>query len=247
MRAQLPGQLDRGVLRAQRFEVVAARARTRGRVCRDSSAATRGPNSRMRVDAGADRRAALRERSAAAARTDCRRAMPSSICARQPPSSWPSVTGIASIRCVRPVLTMPPTSPPCASIVSLQLLERRQQLLGDRQRGAQVDRGRNHVVAALAHVDVIVRMHGVPPAYCVARCAITSLAFMLLLVPEPVWNTSIGKLRVVPALGDLERGLLDRERTHACRGRRSSRLAPAAAHLIEPERADESARHAAAR
>ena len=37
----------------------------------------------------------------------------------------------------------------------------------------------------------------------------TSLAFMLVLVPEPVWNTSSGKLRVVPALRDLERGLLD--------------------------------------
>ena len=30
------------------------------------------------------------------------------------------------------------------------------------------------------------------PSRSVARVAITSLAFMLLLVPEPVWNTSIG-------------------------------------------------------
>ena len=29
----------------------------------------------------------------------------------------------------------------------------------------------------------------------------TSFAFMLVLVPEPVWNTSIGKLRVVLARG----------------------------------------------
>ena len=42
--------------------------------------------------------------------TDCRRARPASSCAAQPPSSWPTVIGIASIKCVRPVLTTPPNS-----------------------------------------------------------------------------------------------------------------------------------------
>ena len=55
---------------------------------------------------------------------------------------------------------------------------------------AAVDAGREDVVARLAGVDVIVRMDR-PPRRSVARVAITSLAFMLLLVPEPVWNTSI--------------------------------------------------------
>ncbi len=32
-----------------------------------------------------------------------------------------------------------------------------------------------------------------PPASCAERLAITSLAFMLVDVPEPVWKTSIGK------------------------------------------------------
>jgi hypothetical protein len=44
---------------------------------------------------------------------------------------------------------------------------------------------------------VIVGVHRTP-AFA-ARCAITSLAFMLLLVPEPVWKTSIGNCGVVRA------------------------------------------------
>ncbi len=40
-----------------------------------------------------------------------------------------------------------------------EVRERRQQALLDAERGADMNAGRNHVIAALAHVDVIVRMH----------------------------------------------------------------------------------------
>ena len=88
------------------------------------------------------------------------------------------------------------------------------QSLADRHGGGDVDGGRKHVVRALAQVDVVVRMdrgkwdgpicakHRAPteagravpanwtcplcPANSIARLAITSLAFMLLDVPEPV-------------------------------------------------------------
>ena len=55
-----------------------------------------------------------------------------------------------------------------------------------------VDRGRERVVARLAGVDVVVRVDRRGRALRVARVAMTSLAFMLLDVPEPVWKTSIG-------------------------------------------------------
>jgi hypothetical protein len=45
-----------------------------------------------------------------------------------------------------------------------------------------------------------------------ARFAITSLAFMLVLVPLPVWNTSIGNSRVSRAGSDLVRRGFDRSR-----------------------------------
>jgi hypothetical protein len=71
---------------------------------------------------------------------------------------------------------------------------------------------------------------GVPPEYCVARRAITSFAFMLLLVPEPVWKTSIGKWASWrPAATSRAARWMAKPRTLS----RSpdSRLAPAAAHF----------------
>ena len=109
-RLQLAGQLHRRVLRGH-----ATRSSSRlganatpvsvAQLLREARAELR-----MRVDAGADRRAALRQRAAAAAARSRSRAMPFSTCVRQPDSSCPSVTGMASIRCVRPVFTMSPTS-----------------------------------------------------------------------------------------------------------------------------------------
>ena len=66
------------------------------------------------------------------------------------------------------------------------------QLLVDRHGHGHVDGRGKDVVGALAHVDVVVRMDRLclakrsPPESSIARLAITSLAFMLLDVPEPV-------------------------------------------------------------
>ncbi len=99
---------------------------------------------------------------------------------------------MASIRCVRPVLTTPASSSALMSSVSARCSKRRYQLLECHQRGADLDGGRDHVVGTLAHVHVIVRMDREVVIGAASR-AITSLAFMLDDVPEPVWNTSTGK------------------------------------------------------
>ena len=113
------------------------------------------------------------------------------ICAAQPDSSWPKVIGIASIRWVRPVLAVFFSSRARRSMVFFRCFSAGSSSSARHQRGADVDRGGDHVVGALPVIDVIVRDAPCAPPWP-ARCAITSLAFMLVLVPEPVWNTSIG-------------------------------------------------------
>ena len=72
------------------------------------------------------------------------------------------------------------------------------EVLANAPAGRDVDGRGNHVVGRLAHVDVVVGVdrllarRAVPPASSIARLAITSLAFMLVEVPEPVWKMSSG-------------------------------------------------------
>ncbi len=70
----------------------------------------------------------------------------------------------------------------------------------------------------------------------------TSFAFMFVLVPEPVWNTSIGKVRVVLACGDLGRGRVDGG-GHVGLQQIEARVGAGRGLLHEPERADEAAGH----
>ena len=70
-----------------------------------------------------------------------------------------SVSGIASIRWVRPVLATLPSDLARALDDLAQVLQRRQQLLDRGQLRRHPDRGRDHVVGALAEVDVVVGMH----------------------------------------------------------------------------------------
>ena len=196
----------------------------------------------MRVDAGAHGGAALRQLPAGAARPRCSRAMPFSICVRQPDSSCASVTGIASIRCVRPVLTMPADS--CSFAPQRVAPGARAPAAAcsrSSERGAHVDRGREST--SLLLWPMLTWSFGctaVPRRRRRAR-AITSLAFMLVLVPEPVWNTSIGKCAVVlcrrPPRPRPPRS--PRRRRH--RAARAARWPRAAACLIRPAR-DEGAR-----
>ena len=78
--------------------------------------------------------------------------------AAYPPNSWPSITGVASIRCVRPDLTTALNSSALASSDDRELVERRDQLCPGRLHRGDVDRGREGVVARLAGVHVVVRV-----------------------------------------------------------------------------------------
>ena len=103
---------------------------------------------------------------------------------------------MASIRCVRPILTTWSNAFALAASARLQRLQRGDQVALERLGRRDVDGGREHVVRRLPHVDVVVGVDRLlaadasPPRIWIARFAITSLAFMLLEVPEPVWKMS---------------------------------------------------------
>ena len=86
--------------------------------------------------------------------------MAESICADQPDSSWPSVSGIASIRWVRPVLTTLASDFAAPVDGRLQVFQGRPQLFLPDQRRRHLDRGGDHVVRTLAEVDMVVGVHG---------------------------------------------------------------------------------------
>ena len=137
-----------------------SRASVSGRpVSSRSSAMTRCGKPAGRVDAGADGGAAQRdlgragERRLAAAR--CRTG-PRPRTRRTP---GPSVTGVASMRCVRPDFT---TVGPLDGLRLErlgQVLERRDQVADDAGGRGHVHRRREHVVRRLRRVDVVVRVH----------------------------------------------------------------------------------------
>ena len=84
----------------------------------------------VRVQAGADRGAA--ERELVDRRSDERiTAIAASSCATQPEISWPSVSGVASCRCVRPILTMSANARALRASVARSARDRRQQVLLD--------------------------------------------------------------------------------------------------------------------
>ena len=75
------------------------------------------------------------------------------------------------------------------------------------------------------------------PSSSLASEAITSLAFMLLEVPEPVWKTSMREVLVVLARRDRAGRLLDRRGLLGARAPRAGRSSRAAAPLISPSAA----------
>jgi hypothetical protein len=100
---ELAGDGDGGVLRADQGEQVLARRELHLGQLAELAAETRG-EFRVRIDPGADGRATLRQRLQARQQS-CRWPMLALICCAQPSSTWLMRTGMASIRCVRPVLT----------------------------------------------------------------------------------------------------------------------------------------------
>jgi hypothetical protein len=93
---------------------------------------------------------------------------------------------------VRPLFTTSSNSRALASQRVAQPLQRGDQVLVDRDARRDVHRRGDHVVGALPHVDVIVRVHRGPALTPTGPrgLAITSLAFMLVEVPLPVWKMS---------------------------------------------------------
>ena len=120
-----------------------------------------GAEFRARVDAGADGGAALRELQQPrhdlpqprAARVDLRAPAPQLLAERD----RHGVHEMGATRLDQAVQFARATLENRA-----QMLERRQQLLREQQGSRHVNRGGHHVVAALPHVHVIVRVHGQP-------------------------------------------------------------------------------------
>ncbi len=129
--------------------------------------------------------------SASRGNDDSSRSMPRRSCAAYPPNSWPSVTGVASIRWVRPDFTTPANSSALASNAAA-----RWSSAGMRSRLTASVAATWIEVGNVSLLDWLALTWSLGwtsrPSARVARVAMTSLAFMLLDVPEPVWNTSIG-------------------------------------------------------
>ena len=100
--------------------------------------------------------------SASRGSADSSRSTPYCTCASYPENSWPRVTGVASIRWVRPGLDHGRELLRLALQREGEVAQRGHQVVDDRLGRRQVDRGREDVVGGLRGVDVVVRVH--PPA-----------------------------------------------------------------------------------
>ncbi len=117
--------------------------------------------------------------------------------ATQPEMTWPSVTGVASCRWVRPTMTTPSNSAALPASVS-----RSTSIAGISSSSSWTAAAMCITAGKVSLLDCprltsSLGWTGVPaprpvPASSSARLAITSLAFMLLCVPLPVWNTTRG-------------------------------------------------------
>ena len=169
------------------------------------------------------------------------RASADASCAAQAPNSWAKVSGIASIRCVRPVLTTPRSDSRLALDRLAQVLQRRQQVLVHGEFGADADRGRDHVVGTLAEVDVVVRVHlrlsgarGEVRDHLVRVHVARGAGAGLVHVD--------GKMRVVVAVRHFQRRLADR-RGLRLRQQPEAGVDLGRGGLDQAQRADEAARH----
>ena len=157
------GQLDEGVAGTLRLEVVARLGERQAGVRSRARSRTAAANPGGVLMPGADGGAAERHLGHPRAGPPRSRSMPRRTCAAYPPSSWPSVTGVASMRWVRPALTTSAVRPACVA----RTPRRGARSAGTRSsssgpRGREVDGGRERVVARLRGVDLVVRVH-LPP------------------------------------------------------------------------------------
>ena len=115
------------------------------------------------------------------------RSAPSSICAAYPANSWPSVTGTASIRCVRPVFTMSSNSVALAASVFAS-----PSIAGSRSSFTSPSAAMWTADGKTSFDDWPMFTWSLRWTPSPARFAMTSFAFMFDEVPEPVWKTSTG-------------------------------------------------------
>ena len=124
--------------------------------------------------------------------TSSRRSRASSIWRAQPAASWPKVTGAASIRWVRPALTVRTwaraSRRSSACRWSRAGISCRTIIQQAASRSADGNTSFDDWEALTSSLGCTGR-----PSRSEATWASTSLAFMLVLVPEPVWKTSSGK------------------------------------------------------
>ncbi len=189
VRAEGAAQLDDRVPAALGLEVVARLGEPlAGRLVEpvDRAAAAKSAGALMPVPTAVPPRGSSRTRG----RTASRRSRARSATAAYPPSSCPRVTGVASIRWVRPDFT--------ASAYSALLALEGGVQRGDARRAGRGRRGprRRGWPRGRCRWRTARRSRGRwggrrRPAAC-ARVAMTSLTFMFVLVPDPVWKTSIG-------------------------------------------------------
>ena len=122
-----------------------------------------------------------------------------------------------------------------------QVRERREQCLGNLQGGAHVNGGRNDVIAALAHVDVIIGMH--LRAQALGREARNDLVGIHVGTgPRTGLEDINGELRIVPAVGYFQRRCLDRHRLAGLE-QAELRIRTGSGPLDEAQGANEAPRH----
>ena len=100
-------------------------------------------------------------------------------------ASWPSVTGVASIRCVRPDLTTVANRPASTRKLGDQRLDGGVDVVDEQPGDGDADGRRHGVVGRLRRVDVVVGVDRRRRAPSTASDASTSLTFMFVDVPGP--------------------------------------------------------------
>ena len=141
----------------------------------------------------------------------------------QPEISWPRVSGVASCRCVRPIFTRSAAGRrwPTVSVAAAMCMAVGNVSLLDCPL----------LTSSLGCTGCLAPSS--PPASSMARLAMTSLAFMLVWVPEPVWKTTSGKCSSrAPSMTSWAARTISSARSAGSRP--SSALTSAAARLSTP-------------
>ncbi len=236
---ELAGQFDRRILAGQRLEIIVARDERQFRAFREMPRHGRA-EFRPGVDARADRGAALRQLEQAREHgLEAHRALvdlraPTGKFLRHRNGHRIHQMGSAGLDHIAEVIRAP-----CEHLA--QALERRQQMLGEQQCRTEVNRRRHHVVAALSHVHMIVRMHRHPER--TGRKRRDHLVGVHVAAGAGAGLKHIDReLIVVAALGDFQRRGLHRER-HRLGQIAQLVVGGRGGMLDEPQRAYEGARH----